>query len=44
MGPTRFPEASVNDHLSTLRNTPEERISQYRGGSLHSRILNIVFV
>jgi hypothetical protein len=34
MGPIRWPETSVNDYHSTLRNTPEERRShQHRGGS-----------
>jgi hypothetical protein len=34
-----FPEKSVKDYHSTLRNIPEERRShQYRGGTLKSRI------
>jgi hypothetical protein len=38
MGPIRWPETSVKDYHSTLRNIPEERIShQHHGGSLKSR-------
>jgi hypothetical protein len=33
MGPIRFPEASVNNYHSTLRNIPED---QRRGGNLKS--------
>jgi hypothetical protein len=36
MGPIRCPKTLVKDYHSTLRNTPEERISQHRGGSLKS--------
>jgi hypothetical protein len=39
MGPICYPETSVKDYHSTLRNTPEERRShQNRGGSLKSRM------
>ena len=38
MGSIRFPETSVKDYHSTLRNIPEERRShQHRGGSLKSK-------
>jgi hypothetical protein len=40
MGPTRFPETSVNNYHTTPRNNiPEERRShQHGGGSLKSQI------
>jgi hypothetical protein len=38
MGPTGYPETSGQNYHSTLRNTPEERISHlHRGGRLKSR-------
>jgi hypothetical protein len=42
MGPICCPEMSVKDYYSTLRNNPEERWSQYRGGNLKSRIENFI--
>jgi hypothetical protein len=39
MGPTGFPETSVNNYHTTPRNITEERIShQHGGGSLESRL------
>jgi hypothetical protein len=38
VGPTRFPETSVNNYHTTPRNMPEEGTSrQHRGGNLKSR-------
>ena len=43
MGPIGFPETSVKDYNSTLRNIPEEwRSHQHRGGNLNARNVHYV--
>jgi hypothetical protein len=44
VGPKGYPETSVTNYQSTLRNIPEERGSRlYRGGSLISRKSKITY-
>jgi hypothetical protein len=42
MGPIGYPETSVHNYYSTLRNIPEERKPDlHRDGSLKPRIANL---